>query len=270
MITFFPQREIALSLAGFDIRWYGLMYLLAFLLTWYFLPRLSQRHQLRLNSDQWLMVLAAGMMGVLLGGRLGYVLLYEPAFYWQQPLKSFAIHEGGMAFHGGIVGVALALWLMSRRYQVSLLALLDVVVIPAALGLFLGRIGNFINQELYGTATTLPWGIMIPGVPLPRHPVQLYAAGKDLLIATLCSWYFFRSPRYVPGRTTALFLISYGVLRFFLGFFREIDGVSLVLGTVTIGEGQLLSLPLIGVGSWLYFSVRGRRSLQPSGYEEGN
>lgn len=269
MITFFPERAIAVSLGSVDVRWYGLMYLLAFIFAYVTLPHLAQYRKIALSRDAWVSIIIAGMIGVIAGGRLGYVLFYEPVFYWQQPIKILAINEGGMSFHGGLLGVAAAVWLMSRRYRVSLLSLLDLVIIPAAIGLALGRLGNFINHELYGTATTAPWGITVPGVPGYRHPAPLYAAGKDLVIAAICAWYFFRSKSYRTGMTTALFLTSYGVLRFAVGFYRAVDGARFTLAGLSISEGQLLSLPLIIAGSWLFFSVRSRRSLQPSGYEEG-
>jgi len=256
MVAFFPQREIFLHVAGIDLYWYGLMYVAAFAGAWVLVPRLARKRHLVLGAEQWHSVLLAGFAGVLIGGRVGYAVLYEPAYFWQQPLKIFAISEGGMAFHGGLLGAGIALWIMSRRYHLSALTILDIVVIPVAIGLSLGRVGNFINQELFGTITTLPWGINVPGVPGLRHPVQLYAALKDISVAALCSWYFFRSRQYITGRTVALFLIGYGTLRFLIGFFREIDGFSLAVGSLVLGEGQVLTIPLILLGLQLWFSRR--------------
>lgn len=256
MLELFPQRAVALRIGEHDVRWYGLIYLAAFVIAWRLLPTLARKARLPLTHDQWLVVLATSMAGVLVGGRLGYVLLYEPSYYWQYPLQALLISQGGMAFHGGLLGVAVALWLVSRALRLPFLGVLDLVVIPAAIGLSLGRIGNFINQELYGTLTTLPWGISVPGVSGLRHPAQLYAALKDLAVALLCSWYFFRSRSFRPGRTTALFLISYSILRFLLGFVREPDGWAVLLGAVRLSEGQVLTLPLLLLGILWWSSSR--------------
>lgn len=256
MVALFPQREIFLNVAGIDLYWYGLMYVVAFALAWLLVPRLAAYRHLVITTEKWHSIVLAGFAGVLIGGRIGYAVLYEPAYYWQYPLKIFALSEGGMAFHGGLLGAGVAVWIMSHRYRLSALAVLDIVVIPVAIGLSLGRIGNFINQELFGTVTALPWGISVPGVPGLRHPVQLYAALKDVGVAALCSWYFFRSRQYVTGRTSALFLIGYGTLRFLIGFFREIDGFSVVVGPLALGEGQVLTIPLILLGAWLWFFRR--------------
>lgn len=258
MIAITPAREVFLRIGSFEIRWYGVLYVIAFAIAWWLLPRLGARRGITLTADQWLIVLAAGMAGVICGGRLGYALLYEPQFFADNPLKILAISEGGMAFHGGLVGVAIAVWLVARRYRVPTLALLDVVVIPVAIGLSLGRIGNFINGELVGTPTMLPWGVLFPGEDVPRHPVQLYGALKNISLALLCTWYFFHTRRFVVGRTTALFLIGYGLARLAIGFVREIDGWSVTVGSQQISEGQVLSAPLIVIGCYLWFSTRSR------------
>lgn len=255
MVLFFPEREVALRLFEYDIRWYGVLYLVAFALAAWLLPRLARVHQLRVTSDQWLAILTLSVAGVLLGGRLGYVVLYESAYFASQPSEIFAIYKGGMSFHGGLVGVVLALWLASRYLAVSFWQLLDVVVIPAAIGLSLGRVGNYINQELVGTLTTLPWRITIPGQAGTYHPVQLYAALKNAVIALVCARYFFHARPHVPGRTAALFLILYGLLRPLIGFVRQPDGIVLSLGTLTLTQGQLLTLPLLMLGLVLWYSL---------------
>lgn len=247
------SHEVLLSVGGLEIRWYGVLYVVAFGLAWWLVPRLGTWRGLVLTADQWLVVVASGIGGVLAGGRVGYVVLYEPQFFADHPLKIFAINEGGMAFHGGLVGVAVALWLVSRWYRVPYLGLLDVIVIPAAIGLSLGRLGNFINGELIGTPTTLPWGVIFPGENIARHPVQLYAALKDIGLVVLCTWYFFRSRTFRVGGTTAIFLMGYGILRLLLGFIREPDGWSATITSVNFTEGQILTLPLVIIGVVLWW-----------------
>lgn len=253
MITITPAREVFLQVGDFEIRWYGLLYIIAFGIAWWLLPRLGKRRGMALTADQWLVILAAGMAGVIVGGRLGYALLYEPGFFMSNPWQIFAIGQGGMAFHGGLVGVAAALWFVARAYSIPILQLLDVVVIPVAIGLSLGRVGNFINSELIGTPTMLPWGVLFPGQDVPRHPVQLYAALKNSGVALLCAWYFFHARHYMVGRTTALFLIGYGLARLVIGFVREIDGWSVTVGSVIVTEGQALSAPLVIAGLLLWW-----------------
>lgn len=257
-------QTVLLRIGGWEIHWYGVLYVVAFGLAWWLLPRLGRWRAMALSADQWLVVLASGIVGVLGGGRLGYAVLYEPQFFADHPLKIFAINEGGMAFHGGLVGVAVALWLVSRWYRVPYLGVLDVIVIPVTIGLSLGRLGNFVNGELIGTPTTLPWGVIFPGEKMARHPVQLYAALKDIGLAAVCTWYFFRFPQAALGRLTALFLMGYGIFRLLLGFIREPDGWSVAVGSYTLAQGQILTLPLIITGVVLWFLSRPGEAIRSS------
>jgi len=243
VFALFPTRSIALVFLGFPVHWYGLLYLAAFLIAWWMLPRLLSLRQLSLTKDECAGILAATILGVLIGGRLGYVLFYSPLYYLRSPLQIFAVWNGGMASHGGFIGVLVALYLQTRTWKrVDQLKLLDLTTVPAAIGLGLGRIGNFINQELYGTVTSLPWGIDIPGVIGSRHPVQLYDCIGEWIIAGVC---FFALKRLKhPGQTIALFLMCYSVLRLMIELFRENAG--LMYGPLS--EGQWLTIPLLIIG----------------------
>jgi phosphatidylglycerol---prolipoprotein diacylglyceryl transferase len=252
MIDVFPSRTVALDLFGWQIHWYGLLYIAAFLVAWWLLPRLQRYRDLSFTSEDWSRLLSWGVGGVIVGGRLGYVLIYTPASYLVQPWRIFAVWEGGMSSHGGLVGVTLALlWVLRRRSWRDIAAVADLVVVPAAIGLALGRIGNFINMELYGTPTLLPWGIAIPGVPELRHPTQLYAVVKNLLIAGACFLHL-RSVHARPGRTVALFLMLYGVLRFLLEFLREQPYGVWDAGFMVLTPGQALTVPVLVAGVLLW------------------
>lgn len=250
MFQVFPTRAVALSLFGFQIHWYGLLYLLGFLIAAWLLPRLQRYRNLDLHRDTWMSLISWAVAGVIIGGRLGYVLFYDPVYFWENPLKIIAVWEGGMSFHGGFIGVAVTLGLFCRKHGISLFRLADIVVVPVAIGLALGRLGNFINQELYGTVTTLPWGMMFPGAEGLRHPIQLYAMGKDLLIAAVCFWHLgaTRQNARRVGCTAAAFLILYGVGRFLLEYLREQQYPLTDIAGLVLTRGQLLTLPMLFLG----------------------
>lgn len=248
MIDLFPSREVAFVLAGFPVHWYGLLYFAGFLIAWFLLPRLQRLRGLHLTGDDWSSLLSWGVVGVIVGGRLGYVLFYDPRYFLAHPADIVAVWKGGMSSHGGFIGVTLALLWALRARRGQLLRIADVVVVPVAIGLALGRFGNFINQELYGTVTSLPWGIEIPGVEGARHPTQLYAVAKNLFIALSC-FLFLRRSFYRPGRVFALFLLLYGVLRFLIEFVRD-QGPAF---QGPLSEGQVLTIPVFLAGVLLWW-----------------
>ncbi len=252
MIDFFPAQNIALRIAGFPIYWYGILYLVAFVTAAVLLPRLQELRKLKLSKGEWNDILTWAVVGVLLGGRLGYVLFYRFADFLQNPILLFDVRSGGMASHGGMIGVALAFaWVMRKRAWSEKLSIADIAVVPVAIGLALGRFGNFLNQELYGTVTTLPWGMEFDGVQGLRHPTQLYAIAKDLSIAALCYWYLRRTmTSFVPGRALALFLMLYGVLRFIVEIFRDQTGITM---WGPLSEGQVLTVPVFLVGAAIWY-----------------
>jgi phosphatidylglycerol:prolipoprotein diacylglycerol transferase len=257
VIVFFPSRTVFVEIGTFAVHWYGIMYLCAFLLALFLLPRLQRyRSTVAIEKDQWSELLTLGVLGVLAGGRLGFVFFYEPLYFLQHPLDVFAVWKGGMSSHGGLIGVVFGVWLFCRKHRVPVLALADLIVVPAALGLALGRIGNFINLELYGSVTTLPWGIAIPGVEGLRHPTQLYAVAKDLAIAGICFSALSRSS--IAGFPTGMFFISYGVLRFLLEYLRVPSHETVNLAGVVVTRGQLLTIPLVVVGLLLVWAVAKR------------
>jgi phosphatidylglycerol:prolipoprotein diacylglycerol transferase len=254
MIDFFPTRQIAFEIGFIAIHWYGILYALAFLTGILLLPKLLKKAKIDLTLSERESLVLAIFLGVLVGGRLGFVLFYGGSYFLDNPLKIFAVWEGGMSSHGGFIGVILAVFLFSRRKHVDLFRLADVLVIPVALGLAFGRLGNLINGELYGTITTLPWGMHFPGVEGLRHPTQIYAILKDLLIAGICYVHFSHLiiKKAPSGETTALFLILYGVLRFIVEIFRDQSyGYEHIVGLM-FSRGQLLTIPIVlaGVGIW--------------------
>jgi phosphatidylglycerol:prolipoprotein diacylglycerol transferase len=236
----------------FGIRWYGLAYVFGFLLAfWYFRDAQRRRRISGLSEEALENLLGAIVLGVLLGGRLGFVVQH-PRELLADPLMVFRVWEGGMAFFGGLAGVAIALWLVARRYKLSLLALSDVAVFPAALGLAVGRIANFVNAELVGRPTGGDWGVIFPTVDnLPRHPSQLYESASHFLLFGILVLVARRSPAWseeVHGRLTALFLALYGLFRFVTDFYRADD---MFLGPFSYGQWASLLVAVIGA-VWLW------------------
>jgi phosphatidylglycerol:prolipoprotein diacylglycerol transferase len=239
---------VALRLGPFAIRWYALAYLTGILSGWWLVAKLNRRLEPPTLSKQAfddLMVYA--VFGIILGGRLGYVLFYKPAFYFTHPLQIPMIWQGGMSFHGGLVGTLGAMALFARRYRVRFLAVTDLLAVAAPIGLCLGRLANFINAELYGRVTDSPLGMVFPGGgPLPRHPSQLYEAGLEgvFLFLILLGIAFFTGALALRGRLSGCFLF-FREPDVFLGFFFQ----QMVPGGVTMG--QLLCLPMLLIGFWL-------------------
>lgn len=254
----FPQIDpVLIHIGPLPIRWYALAYIAGLFAGWFYARALVR------NDAHWggaarppvasiddLLVYAA--FGVILGGRLGYVLFYNFDFFIAHPLKIFAVWEGGMAFHGGLAGAAAAIWLFARRYAAPVLTVADICAAVVPVGILLGRIANFIKPELWGRATDVSWGVLFPGAgPLPRHPSQLYEAALEGGILLLLLYVAIRfGALRKPGLTAGLFGIGYGVFRIICEFFREPDPqLGFLFGGATMG--MLLSIPLILVGIWL-------------------
>ncbi len=240
---------IAFSLGPLHIRWYGLMYLLGFLIAWGLGRYRAQRAHSGWTLEQVDDVIFYSALGVILGGRIGYLLFYSNGAFFHDPLLLFRIWEGGMSFHGGFIGVLVAMLLLARKYQRRFWAVVDFVAPLVAPGLFFGRIGNFINGELWGRVTDLPWGMVFSqaGDNLPRHPSQLYQAALEGVALFLIVWLFSAKPRPTMA-VSGVFALSYGLFRFTVELARQPDAQ---LGYIAFGwltMGQLLSLPLLAVG----------------------
>lgn len=254
-----PQFDpVAISIGPLAVRWYGLMYLLGFLL-FILLGRYRIRQQSNGVFTREMLddALFYGVLGVILGGRLGHTLFYEPAYYLQHPLEIFAVWQGGMSFHGGFLGVVIAMVCLARKYQLSWLAVTDFIAPLVPLGLGAGRIGNFINGELWGRPTDMPWGMIFPYADnLPRHPSQLYEFALEGLALFVLIWFYSARPRPL-GAVSGIFMIGYGAFRSFCEFFREPDDGFLGMMTLGVSMGQWLSLPMIVVGiALLYWAYR--------------
>jgi len=243
---------VALHLGPVAVRWYGLMYLAGFLAgAWVARWRIRTQPWLNWTVEEADNFLTYVVLGVIFGGRLGYVLFYKPDYYLAHPLDILAVWQGGMSFHGGFLGVVFGGWLFARRHHRHWLAVTDFVAPLVTFGLGFGRIGNFINGELPGRVTDVPWGMVFPQLDaLPRHPSQLYEALLEgLLLGSLLLW--FSRKQHPVGAMSALFLMGYGTIRYFVEFTREPDNF---LGLLTFGlsMGQWLSLPMVVLGVWMW------------------
>ncbi|MGB5869133.1 MAG: prolipoprotein diacylglyceryl transferase [Albidovulum sp.] len=286
----FPEisNEIfAINLFGreFALRWYALAYLAGLIAGWRIIVGLMRRpglwpdNRAPMEPARVEDLLTAIILGVVLGGRLGFVMFYQPAYYMANPAAILKVWEGGMSFHGGFLGVVVAgLWFCRRR-QIPALQLADAMALVAPIGLFFGRVANFINAELWGRPSELPWAVVFPGQAaqdcpdaLPgacaRHPSQLYEAGLEGVLLGLILLLMMRGGALKhPGRITGVFLLGYGLARFVVEFVRQADGQFItpdnpmghVFGAAGLGlsMGQLLSLPMIGAGLWLLRRAKG-------------
>jgi len=256
----YPQFDpVAVRIGPLAVHWYGLMYLLAFGLVWALGRRRIALGLTSLTRRDLEDLIFYGVLGVIVGGRLGYVLFYKPSHYAAHPLEIFHLWEGGMSFHGGLIGVLAVLLWFARSRGLRLLELGDFVAPLIPPGLAAGRLGNFINGELWGRPTDLPWAMVFPqtGDGIPRHPSQLYEMGLEGLALFVVVWWFAGKPR-PAGRVGAVFLMGYGLIRFLVEFTREPDDF---LGLLAAGlsMGQWLSLPMIAAGAGLYWWAGARR-----------
>jgi len=243
----YPQIDpVALSLGPLQIHWYGLMYLIGFVGAWY-LGRL-RAERFGWTVEQVEDLLFYGAIGVILGGRLGYSLFYDLPSNLDNPLNVLKIWQGGMSFHGGLLGVLTAFWLFARKTGKSYANISDFIAPMVPIGLFFGRIGNFINAELWGKVSDVPWAMVFPnGGPLPRHPSMLYEAALEGLLLFIILWIYSAKPK-PAGAVSGLFLLGYGVFRFSVEFVRTPDQQYGYLALDWLTMGQILSLPMIVLG----------------------
>jgi len=242
---------IAFSIGPLAVRWYGLMYLVGFAAAWWLGVRRIAKGMAPVTRQQFDDLVFFAVLGVILGGRLGYVLFYKPGYYAAHPLEVFAVWQGGMSFHGGLLGVIGAMAWVAWRRGIDFLRLMDFIAPLCPLGIAAGRLGNFINGELYGRVTDVPWGMVFRGGgDAPRHPSQLYQFALEGLALFFLLWWYSSKPR-ARGEVSAVFLIGYGAFRFVAEFGREPDAF---LGLLALGltMGQWLSLPMVAAGIALF------------------
>ncbi len=262
---------VAIAIGPIAIKWYGLAYVTGLLLGWLYIKRLLSTDRLwrdgkppfaaNLADDLFVWV----ALGVVIGGRLGNVLLYEPLHYLNHPLEIFQIWRGGMAFHGGLIGTIVAMWLFARRQRVNALSVMDVVAAAVPFGIFFGRIANFINAEVIGRVSDVPWAMVFPGGgPLPRHPTQLYeAALEGLVLFLILRWMTHaRGSLRTPGLTGAVFLTGYGVFRIVCEIFKE-DEYRALLGSLPLTSGMAYSIPMVVGGLAAIWLVSRRKAEAP-------
>jgi len=246
MLTYPEIDPIIFALGPLKVRWYGLMYVIAFLLAWWLAKRRCSRADSPVDSEQVDDLLFYGMLGVIVGGRVGYAVVYGWDQLTSDPWYLFKITEGGMSFHGGLVGVVTAMWLYGRKLGQSIWRMTDFVAPIVPLGLGFGRIGNFINGELWGKPTDVPWSFIVNGVA--RHPSQLYEAILEGFVLFAILWFYSAKPRPYLA-VSGMFLLFYGIFRFAVEFVRvpDQDPGYIAYGWVTMG--QVLSLPMVLAGA---------------------
>lgn len=292
----FPEISpeiFSITLFGFELalRWYALAYIAGIVIAWQISlaairrPALWRGNVPPMTKAQIEDLLTWIIIGIIVGGRLGFVLFYQPAYYLANPGQIPMVWQGGMAFHGGFLGVVVAAWIYTARHKIPRLGAADAIALGVPVGLMLGRLANFINGELWGRPTDVPWGVVFPGAAAQdcadvigvcaRHPSQLYQAGLEgaLLLAVMLWLAFRRDALKVPGQITGVFLAGYGAARFIVEYFRQADpqfitpgnpmGHAIRLGEAGITMGQVLSLPMIAAGIVLIVMARRRAAVVP-------
>jgi phosphatidylglycerol---prolipoprotein diacylglyceryl transferase len=251
---------VALDLGFFQLRWYSLAYLFGIVIGWWYLLRMLREPgapMARRHADD---LVFYATLGIILGGRLGYVLFYRPGFYLENPLEILQLWDGGMSFHGGVIGVSLGIFYMARKHRLDWLRIHDYVACCIPFGLFLGRLANFVNAELWGRETDLPWGVIFPtGGEIARHPSQLYEALLEGVLLFLILWILFwkTRARYRPGMLVGAFILVYGISRFLVELVRQPDA-GLENLSWGLSMGQTLSLPMIVGGVYLMLTAKRR------------
>ena len=261
MIPFPPIDPVAFTLGPLAVHWYGLSYIVGIGLGWGLLHDRARRSAGRWSADQVADLVFYAALGAVLGGRLGYILFYNLQSYLAQPLSILAVWRGGMSFHGGVLGLSLALVWFARAQRRSFLEVADYLVPVVPIGLGLGRLANFVNQELFGAPTQLPWGVLFTNpaaAGLVRHPTQIYEAMLEGALLFVILNVLARKPR-PHGTLLAAFLILYGIFRSAVELLREPDAHIGYLAYGWLTMGQLLCLPMLVIGIWLLFSLGKRR-----------
>lgn len=257
MALIYPQiNPIAFNLGPIEVHWYGIMYMIGFIGAWFLGTYRARQLNSILTTHQVTDLIFYSALGVILGGRIGYMFFYDLPDLIHHPLTLFQVWDGGMSFHGGLIGVCCALWICSRYMQKSVWDLTDFVAPLVPIGLATGRLGNFINGELWGRVTTAPWGMVFPDAgPLPRNPSQLYEFLLEGVSLFIILWIFSKKPR-PRFAVSALFLLGYGCFRFFCEFWREPDPQYNYFYGGWLTMGQILSFPMIVAGIisliWIY------------------
>ncbi|MBX3563288.1 MAG: prolipoprotein diacylglyceryl transferase [Sphingomonas sp.] len=259
--------KVALDLGFFTIKWYSLAYIAGILIGWWYLGRLLRQPGAPMSKAHADDLVFYATLGIILGGRIGYILFYAPEML-VNPIRAVSLWDGGMSFHGGVIGVTLGIILFARKNGLNWLRIHDYVACVVPFGLFFGRLANFVNGELWGKPTNVAWGIVFPNTVMAgqiepvRHPSQLYEAGLEGLLLFAVLWFFFwrTKSRYEPGKLTGIFLLGYGLCRFTVEFFREPDKQLVWLADMTgLHMGQWLCLPMIAGGIYLIATAAGRR-----------
>ena len=258
---------VALSLGFFDIKWYSLAYIAGILIGWWYLLKLIAQPgapMARRHADD---LVFYATLGIILGGRVGYVVFYAPEMFLH-PIRIFRLWDGGMSLHGGVLGTMFAIWLFARRHKLQMLRIYDYVACCVPFGLFFGRLANFVNGELWGRPTDVPWAVVFPrtapyGMDPARHPSQLYEAGLEGIVLFVVLWFLFwrTDARYQPGKLFGAGLLGYGLARFVVEFYREPDAHLVEFAMRTgLHMGQWLTLPMIFVGIYMIATAKRRRT----------
>jgi phosphatidylglycerol:prolipoprotein diacylglycerol transferase len=263
MIAYPNIDPIFLKIGPLAFRWYGLMYALSFIFAYWLIPVIAIRKRVKVTADDVSDLLFNAAIGVILGGRLGYVLFYNPVFYFTHPSRIFSVWEGGMSFHGGLIGVLIAGTLFCRKKKILFYQWADISVMSVAVGLGLGRIGNFINGELFGRATDVPWCMVFPeGGAACRHPSQLYQAALEGGAIFLILWVLSKKD-LAPGSLFWTLIGSYGLFRFLVEFVREPDAhIGFIFQYFSMG--QLLSLPMLVIGITMLWAINNKKGAPSS------
>lgn len=261
MLTFPEINPVAFSLGPLSVHWYGLMYLIGFLCGWVLLTYRIRCNPSGYTQEQVSDILFYTALGIIIGGRVGYMVFYAWPDLLANPMSIVQVWKGGMSFHGGFLGVLIALTFYARKIGKTVLDLTDLIAPMVPIGLGAGRIGNFINSELWGRVTDMPWGMVFPNAGLqPRHPSQLYEFLLEGVVMFVILWMFSSKPR-PRCAVSGLFLVCYGVFRFAVEYVREPDAQIGYLAWGWLTEGQLLSLPMIAIGiGMLIWAYRGNKS----------